>query len=78
MEDPAGDDVDEGAGLGGLEVVDEVCAGFADGPGALADTLAGGGSAVVGDAEDGDGALPDVIEGGSGGAGEGVDAGERG
>ena len=47
-------------------------------PGTLADSLPGGGCAVVGDADDGDGARLDVVEGGSRGTGEGVDAGEGG
>ena len=50
VEHPAGNDVDEGAGLGGLEFVDEVGAGFPNGPRALPDALARGGGAVVGDA----------------------------
>ena len=71
-------DVDEGAGLGGLEFVDEVGAGFPDGPGALPDALAGSGGAVVGDADDGYATGPNVLESGSRGTGEGVDTGERG
>lgn len=78
VEDPAGDDVYKGTCFGGLEVVDEVGAGFADGPRALADALPGGGCAVVGYADYGDGAWLDVVEGGSRGTGEGVDAGEGG
>ena len=50
VEHPAGNDIDEGAGLGGLEFVDEVGAGLPDGPGALPNALAGSGGAVVGDA----------------------------
>ena len=78
VEHPAGYDVDEGAGLGGLEFVDEVGAGFSDSPRALSHALAGGGGAVVGDAEDGDATGPDILESGSRGTGEGVDTGERG